>query len=281
MFTQKEYERGSVEAIRAGILWREKLDYGRIISGFVSLWVVCQFILQIFDHPGWLIGFGCIYALFIAVRAGGNEVYDGAEEFSFSLAPPRSERFKTKFIYGLVPLVVMLLVSLVTIKFNLSQYFWRIFVETGLTEPYQGSNEVFFYYGIGLLIPLTLYITIFSSSIMSWGPGWLPGSVFKGIFVTGFAVIGIAILYNNMDYTAATVLSLLLLIIVSAYCLNRSYKIYFYKEGHSIPKESGSRNNASMIVLIVIVVIIFFLFFMWTSKPSVSEVSRPATMEYR
>ena len=276
MFTQKEYEPGSMDAIRAGIIWRERLDYGRVIHGFISFWAVCQFVLQIFDHPGWLIGFGCIYALLIAVRAGGNEVYDGAEEFSFSLSPPRSERFKAKFIYGIFPLTVMLIVSLITIKFNLSQWFWRIFVETGLTAPYSGSNEVFFYYGIGLLIPLTLYITLFSSSIISWGPGWLSGSVFKGIFITGAAVIGIVIFYNNMNYTAATVLSLLLLITVSAYCLNRSYKIYFRKEGHSVPKESGARNNSTVTILIVIVAIMFLLYFMLSIKQSPTQ---PITIE--
>jgi hypothetical protein len=260
---------GSLKAMQDGIRWREKLDYGRTISFFIYFWVTCQFILQAFEQVAWVLAFGITYSLFIGIKAGGNEVSDGAEEFSFSLATPRSERFKTKFIFGLIPLVIMLVLSLLTIRFNLSQYFWGLFVETGFNAPYiKGNKESLFLYGLGLLIPLTLYITVFTMTIISWGPSWIPGAIFKALFITAISVLGVAFLHHNLDTISGTSLAFILLIIVSVVSLHRSFNIYIFKEGHSVPRTGSSRGGNGSMLGIIIAVIVLFLLFIFMSKVS-------------
>ena len=155
MFKEKEYPGGSDKAAIKGIMLQEELDYGHYIKFFISLWWIGIFVLQIFDSPQWLIYFGLCYGVVIAVKSGGNDISDGVEEFSFSLAPTRTQRFKAKFIYGFRPLVILTILGALSIFLNIPKKLWSIFVETGFTQDNQSN---WLSYSLALFLPLTYYI---------------------------------------------------------------------------------------------------------------------------
>ena len=278
-----KYQQGSVEALEAGIIWREKLDYGKTLINFLSILVTAQFVLQIFFHPGFILGFGCIYALIIGVRAGGNEVSDGAEEFSFSLAAPRSVRFKVKYIYGLKPLLLILILGLLTIYFNLSQLFWGLFVETGLNNPYASENAEAFWYLLSFLVPVCLYTTIFSASICTYGRNYLNRAVFTGIFISGLAVIAIAILYHNSGVLVTNILTLLILSLVIAVSISLSFKAYLFKEGISVSRsgQDSKSRTGTIIIIVVLLIIIFMWLFVSVPVRGSSSTIQPTKVQTR
>ena len=269
-----KYQQGSVEALKAGIIWREKLDYGKTLINFLSIWVAAQFVLQIFFHPGFILAYGSIYALLIGAKSGGNEVTDGAEEFSFSLAVPRSARYKCKYIYGLKPLLLILVLSLLTIYFNLSQIVWGLFVESGLNNPYSEKKAELFWYILAFLVPICLHTTIFSFSICTYGRSHLNRSLFAGILICGFAVIVIAIIYNYCDIIITNILTVLILVPVITSSIWISFKSYCYKEGMSISRQNeGARSRAGIITVILILIVLFFLMLFWASFGVVRSTS--------
>ena len=279
-----KYQQGSVEALKAGIIWREKLDYGKILINFLSIWVAAQFVLQIFFHPGFILGFGCIYALIIGIKAGGNEVSDGAEEFNFSLAAPRSVRFKVKYTYGLKPLLLILTLGLLTIYFNLSQLFWGLFVETGLNNPYAGEKAKLFWYILSSMLPVCLYTIIFTVSICTYGRNYLNRAVFAGVFISGLAVIAIAILYHYSGALVTNILTILILGLITAISISVSFKTYCFKEGMSLSRPEGKRKSTVYIVTAIILVIFFLFVFLYGSvrpvkSPAITPPSPVKTIE--
>ena len=79
--------------IAKGLAWREWLAWGGWFRGFFCVWLVCTWVLMIFFHPGFILVFGCLYAMAVGLLAGASEPMEGSEEFALSLPPTRSQRF--------------------------------------------------------------------------------------------------------------------------------------------------------------------------------------------
>ena len=274
-------EAGSLESLKAGIVWREKLDYGKTITTILSLWIAAQFVLQMFFHPGFILAFGCIYALIIGMKAGGNEVSDGAEEFSFSLSSPRSIRYKCKYIYGLKPLLLILVLGLLTIYFNLSQLIWSLFVDSDLNNPYAIKKAELFWYILSFLLPVCLYTTIFSATICTYGRSNLIKAVLAGLFISGLAVIIIVILYYKTEPLVVNILSILILGLVISISCWLSYKTYCFKEGVSVsrPSVASSTRSGIIIIIAILLIIIFLGFFVMIPVQKNNSTNQPTKVK--
>lgn len=279
---KQKYEPGSLESMKSGIIWREKLDYGKTIIGFLSTWIAAEFVLQVFHHPGFILGFGVLYAVVIGAKAGGNEATDGAEEFSFSLAPSRSLRYKVKYLYGLKPLLLLLSLGLVTIYFDLSQRLWSLFVESGLNNSYSiyGKTEIFWYL-LSFFLPLTVYTVVFGMAIITKSRNSVNGSVFGALIICGLLVVSIAILYNKVGSLSTNILSVSVLIFTIILSIYFTYTIYRVKEGRSISRTSASGRSGLVVVvfIILVVLVIFTLFFRVDSKVNAIDSSRPDSID--
>ena len=78
--------------ILKGLAWREWLAWGGWFRGFFAVWLVGTWVLMIFFHPGFVLGFGCLYALVAGACSGGLEPIEGSEEFALSLPPTRTQK---------------------------------------------------------------------------------------------------------------------------------------------------------------------------------------------
>src|SRR5437867_5838888 len=71
--------------ILKGLLWAEWYAHSKLVLSFLTLWLVCVWVLPIFAHPGWILLLGFIFAFIGGPLYGGGDVIEGCEEFTFSL----------------------------------------------------------------------------------------------------------------------------------------------------------------------------------------------------
>src|SRR6516162_8369555 len=68
-----------------GLLWCEWFSHGKLLLGFLVLWLAAVWILPLVTHSGWILFIAAIYALVAGPAYGGGDTIEGCEEFSFSL----------------------------------------------------------------------------------------------------------------------------------------------------------------------------------------------------
>jgi len=149
-----------------GLLWKEWLEHGGLLTAFLSVWLVCGWVLLIFNHPGWLLAFGICYTLLAGPAFGGAGAAEGSEEFSFSLPPTRGKQYFVRLAAGGAPLILFLALGLLAVGLDLPQRVWRLFVETGLTEPFPDAEQSYLY-ALALTFPLAVFALAFAFAALA------------------------------------------------------------------------------------------------------------------
>ncbi|HYF01580.1 MAG TPA: hypothetical protein VEJ18_21840 [Planctomycetota bacterium] len=144
-----------------GLLWREWLAHRSLVFNFLTVWLVCVWVLPMAAHPATMLVFGVLYALVVGPAFGGSELQDGTEEFAFALPPTRGERYVARLLLGLATLLGLVGIGLLAVAFSLPQAVWRLFFETGLTEPYS-SRAPGFLWTLSLVAPPAVFATTFA-----------------------------------------------------------------------------------------------------------------------
>ena len=87
-----------------GIVWKEWLEHGQTLLVPITAWFVGLWVLLIFFHPLWILLLSSVFALIAARLLGGQDAFDGAEEFVFALPPTRTDRYTPpmRILYGVV-----------------------------------------------------------------------------------------------------------------------------------------------------------------------------------
>ena len=125
-----------------------------------SLWLIGQWVLMIFFHPGWVLGWGTILAVWLGAGFAGADAHEGAEEFALALPPQRAQRYHVRLGMSLSFLVLLLGVSLLAIHYNGPQRLWGLVVESGFTGPFRDEDSrvsPWLYYGLAIACPLAAY----------------------------------------------------------------------------------------------------------------------------
>jgi hypothetical protein len=155
-----------------GLLWREWIAQRDRVLFFFSLWLIALVIMPLFNHPGWILGFGCLYAAILSAEFAAQDVTDGSEEFSFSLPPTRHQRYCVRLAIAGLPLAAMVVVATVATAAELPQRLWSLVVDSGFTVPNAHVRHRFMY-PLAVTGPISLFGFLFPLSAVAASRAWL------------------------------------------------------------------------------------------------------------
>lgn len=258
-----------------GLLYKEWLAHRNLIVGFWAVWLVCQLVLQLFNHPAWIFAFGLLYSILVAPMIAGRDAAEGSEEFAFSLPPTRSQIYLIRLALGGGNLLVMLLVSLLAIWVNLPQLLWSIAVESGFTEPFPPAEGPWYIFAFASPVALFAFTFVIAASAQS--RAMVSGSWFFGALLAG-AVAGVGLLVEGMVWGRLTSwISGPAMVAAAVAILFTGYQSYLRKEGISRPTPIGKQLRLIWLVLaLVAVFLVFSAAMFWLLKASAPSESMPA-----
>ena len=257
-----------------GLLWREWLAHGGIVLGFLAAYLVLGWVLLIFFHPGFVLAFGVILAMFAGVTCGGGDAAEGSEEFAFALPPTRGERYVARLAFGGAIVGAFVITGLLSVALDLPQLVWSIFVNSGFTEAFPEAQPGFLY-ALAFAIPAAVYAATFAVAAVAQNRGvvgvsWILGGVYAAA-VMGVGFIPEWFLWKNLNGYISTPL----LLAATAFAAQGGYYAYKRKEGVSRPAPmGGTASRWWPWVVIAAVIFIFFSFVLFMASDAPSEVSR-------
>lgn len=116
--------------VLAALLRREWSVHGGTIKWFLTVAFLATFVWPVVNHPGWVLAYGAVAALFLGQALGGSEVLEGSEEFAFALPVSRREYYTAKAIVGLTVLLGLAAVGTAALAGNWASALWGLVVET-------------------------------------------------------------------------------------------------------------------------------------------------------
>jgi hypothetical protein len=125
--------RRSLTTIKS-LLWAEWFAHGKLLLGFIALWLIAVWLVPLLVHPGWILVLGLVFALVAGPTYGGSDVVQGSEEFTFALPATRSERYCVRLIVGGGALLVLTALDLIALGLDLPQALIRFYLDAGLIE---------------------------------------------------------------------------------------------------------------------------------------------------
>ncbi len=248
----------------AGLALHEWMLVHRLHGGFVIAWIAAFWILQLVDHPGWLIAFGLLYTVIVTPGMAGSDVMSGTEEFSFSLPPGRGPLFLTRMGIGLAFLVVTTGVGSLAMAFDVPQALWSLVASSGITEPSPPVSPSYLY-PMALLVPIAAFAGTFTIASLAGSRGtvwfsWIGGLVGAGLLVY-LMLLAESLVWDKPTGWFACVALLLTSVLVLLY----GYTAYFDKEAViGGGRVGGGRTTAGVVIILVIMALLcllsFFLF---------------------
>ncbi|MHC4249016.1 MAG: hypothetical protein ACYS9X_07805 [Planctomycetota bacterium] len=241
-----------------GLLWREWLAHGEAVLGFLAAYLVLGWVLEIFFHPGFVLAFGAILAMFAGVAFGGGDAAEGSEEFAFALPPTRGERYVARLAFGGAVVGAFVIVGLLSVALDLPQLVWGIFVNSGFTEPFPEARPRFIY-ALAFAIPAAAYAATFAVASVAQTRGtvtvsWILGGI-GAAAVMGAGFIAEGFLWEELNGYVSTPL----LLAATALAAQGGYYAYTRKEGVSRPAPMAGGGSRWWLWIVVAAVVFFFL----------------------
>ena len=243
-----------------GLLRREWLQHRGLFVGSFVAYAVCGWVLLIFFDPGWIIAFGVLFAGFLARALGGADAGEGAEEFAFSLPPTRAERYLVRMTLGLAAVFALTLVGTLSIAYDLPQLLWRIFVETGFTEPFPHASPLFLY-PLAVALSFATFAFSFLLAAEARTRGGVDGAWFLGVLLAGAVFLGGVLIERYAWHAVNGWVSIPLLLALGAAALVIGYLFYRFKEGVARPTPVEARGGTGWVWIIVGIIVAMFLLF--------------------
>jgi hypothetical protein len=260
-----------------GLVWREWLAHGPLALNFLAAWLVCGWVLLLFFHPGWILGFGVLYAFFAGALFGGGDAFEGSEEFSFALPPTRGEQYLVRLAAGGAPLLLFTLVGLLAIGLDLPQAFWGLFVSSGYTEPFEPARPAFLQYGLAFAVPAAAYAFTYAVAALAGSRAAVMGSWLAGGLFTGGVVLGGLLLEAALWDRVNGFVTCPALLALAPLALLAGYVRYLRKEGVSRPSplHAASRGWFWLILAVVIgLILIMFTLFVSVREAKMDEAMK-------
>jgi len=189
---------GRRRAFWRGLLWGEWYAHSRLILFFLGAWLLAAWILPQFANPGWILSFGCVFALVAGPAMGGKDVLDGCEEYGFSLPATRAEWFMARWGLGTAMLMLFTLLDLLALGLDLSQAMTRFYLDTKLIEP-KGVPRTALLYGLTLAFPLACFSGTFALAANARGRGLVLSAPLWGGLIA-LAVLRLGLLYEFWEW---------------------------------------------------------------------------------
>lgn len=231
----------------AGLYWHEWFAHGSQMLFILSFWLIGQWILQVFLHPGWVIGWGTALALYLGLTFGGSDALEGIEEFSLAQPPQRAQRYIARLVVSLSFLLLLVGVSVLAISFDWPQKLWSLLVETGFTRSFDMSaGDTIALSGAALFSSLCAYGVSFGFAAMAtsrdqvtlgtlWGLGYTVAAWLIGVMISSWLRGHGGPEHQEMKGDTFVVIWGLQLLLATM-LLTMGYRGYKRKDGISRPK---------------------------------------------
>jgi hypothetical protein len=232
-----------------GLYWQEWFAHGSAMLLVLSAWLIGQWVLMLFFHPAWVLGWGIILGAWLGAAFAGADVVEGAEEFSLALPPTRRQRYWVRLSISLSVLVFLVGTSLLAIRFNLPQKLWGLLVESGFTGPFpipvDKGYTAFFWYGLAMAAPLAAYGVAFGLACLTSTRDQVAG----GAMMLGMLFVGAGILigqtldgwlWRGRPHDIDSLFSVIILLALAMLYLVLGYVGYQRKDGVVRPRGTYS-----------------------------------------
>ena len=147
------------------MIWGEWFAHSRLLLGFLVGWLAMVWLLPLFAHPLWILGYGLLVAIVAGPSFGGADVLQGSEEFAFAWPIRRRDRFLARLLVGGGSLLILSAMGVLALEGNLSDVLLRVFVTSGL--PAVQIGQPILLYGLVLVVPFNVFAFGFALSALS------------------------------------------------------------------------------------------------------------------
>ncbi|HDZ22689.1 hypothetical protein LCGC14_0454360 [marine sediment metagenome] len=157
--------------------WRQKfrpflaapwLRLGSLVLWAATALLVLGWLMPVWNHPGWVLGFGVFFGMVLGARLGSAEVQAEIQEFALSLPPVRRPIFRVRLLAGGAFVLALTTISAAAIAWNVPQAIWGVLVESGFTKsfgPWPASHRKVYF--LAVACPLATYGMAFGLTSMS------------------------------------------------------------------------------------------------------------------
>lgn len=157
--------------------WRQKfrpylaapwLRLGSLMLWAITALLVLGWLMPVWNHPGWVLGFGVFLGMVLGARLGSAEVQGEIQEFALSLPPVRRPIFRVRLLAGGAFVLALTAISAAAIAWNVPQAVWGVLVESGFTKsfgPWPASHRKIYF--LAVACPLATYGMAFGLTSMS------------------------------------------------------------------------------------------------------------------
>lgn len=232
------------QRVLAGLYWHEWFAHGSQMLFVLSAWLIGQWILQVFLHPGWVIGWGCLMALWLGLVFAGGDALEGIEEFSLALPPMRGQRYVARLVVSLPFLLGLIGVSLLAIGLDWPQWVWGLLVETGFTRSLPHEDIDSYFYALAVACPLCAYGVTFGFAAMATSRDQVTLGVLFGVgYTVAGLVVGAAVegwWFDGTNHKMTMGVAFVVLMFLAGLLLMMGYNGYKRKDGISRPKGTAS-----------------------------------------
>ncbi|MCC5849211.1 MAG: hypothetical protein JJU29_14080 [Verrucomicrobia bacterium] len=235
------------------------------LMGFVYTWLLCIWVLQLFYHPGFLLGFGILYALVIGLWLGNASRQEEGEEMLFSLPPTRGQIFWVQAALGGLPLLLLNILGVWALRVEAPQFLWGLFVSSGFTEPFPVKDDTLLWpWSVG--IPTLLFAGLYGFSAQTINRSGALLALILGAIVTAAITLGGLALENALWEQPRGDLSAALMFASAALILWGCGRRFQQKEGHPGPATAKAGPGGIVAMILVLIVVVFVLMsFFWLS----------------
>ncbi len=248
-----------------GLLWRDWIARRNLLTGALAAWLVGGWVLLIFFHPAWILGFGVVYAWLAAQALGGSEPAEGSEEFVFSLPPLRRQRYLVRLALGGGTVLLFTGVGVLAIALDLPQMLWGIFVNSGFSEPFPACR-LRFLYALAVACPLAVFAFTFAIAANASSRGLVVWSRALGGLSAG-AVVILGFMCEHLLWGELNgFVSCPALLALGAGALLAGYQVYVRKEGISRLGGTQKEGRWRLWIFALILLILCLMSFMQPAR---------------
>ncbi len=236
---------------------------GLLLAWFYT-WILLFPLLQVFHDPWGLAALGGLFGLLAGQALGASEVMEGSEEFFFTLPARRETLFWARYLFGGLPIVLLLLAGLAFFQWNLPQKAWGLLVETGLTEPYPPPTPIALFGA--LAIPLSLYTFIFVLGSLLKTPSTAGNALPGGLILAAALALGGYLAESFPPGRASGWGALISLAAPVPFVLLVGFRAYVRKElDHGGGPFSGGKTRRSSLLPLLLLLVLFLAVLLFLS----------------
>jgi hypothetical protein len=243
------------------VAWRQWIACREMVLGFLAAWIICIWVLQLFNHPVWVALFGGVFALCIGPVMGGADAAEGSEDFALTLPCHRHEHYLARLAFGGTWLGLFIIGGCLAIAFEWPQMLWGLFVQSGMTQrnPRIPADALRGAYAFPVVVPGVLYVTSFGLAAINQTGRWLSLSSAAALALVSLTWLLTAEISKTIVGGVNFEILFGPLLLIGGAVLALSYSVYRRKESADPARAFGRRPSTLLTVILSVLLLYVFL----------------------